>query len=70
MHSLSYFTILYSKHKHLVENEFLHDRKCWLAPISNSRQLFSKGTDLDFQSPTQSAFQTLIRTNHLGIFLK
>lgn len=39
--SLADFTILYPKHKHLVQNEFPHDAKT-LGPISNSRQVFSK----------------------------
>ena len=41
MHSLLYFTILYPKHKHLVENEFPQDTKT-LAPTSNSTRVFSK----------------------------
>lgn len=58
MHSLLDFTILYPKHKHLVQNEFPQDAK--LGPISNLKQVFSKGINLDFQAQIQHAFQTLI----------
>lgn len=39
--SVSYFTVLYPKHKHLVQNELPHNAKK-VGPISNSRQVFSK----------------------------
>lgn len=58
-HSLPYFTILYPKHKYLAENEFPQDTKK-LGPISNSRQVFSKEINLDFQAQIRNTFQTLM----------